>query len=727
MNTTYTNRKYLNMKRKLYLAALLLTGSVVSAQTHDHTKCTADEHYQQQIQNDPEILQRSMQFEQQVEQMKVLLANKQLKNGQKFIIPVVYHIFHAGGPENISKAQIQDQMDTLNRLFNTVFMDRVRPVFHGDLANCEIEFRLASKDPNGNCTDGIVRIYDPETENGSNNLKFKSAWPTDQYLNIWVVKEINSASASLGTTLGYAQFPWAGSAQTDGIVVRHDNVGSIGTATTGLGVGQWGRTLVHEAGHWLGLYHPFQDSCFGGDGVDDTPPVVSPSFGCDLNRNSCTNDFPDRPDMIENYMDYADGRCMWAFTIGQKLRMQTTLQNWRPKLWSNSNLVATGVADPYAEGNCGPKANFYAINTSVCEGASVSFTNDTYNSNPGGISYTWEFPGGNPSTSTNPNPPAISYAESGKYLVRLIAKKTISGVEYVDTLDRTAYVTVYDSKALFGAGLAENFEFPNFPVNGWTISSTTNVNFRRINTGEGSLEGSFAVQVPNSEIQDGAVFYLETPTLDMSVIPNPMVSFYYAFAQRRKQNGSTSFDALSVSSSVNCGQTWSSRWNSAGSQLSTVGGVPFVSVNFAPSGLDQWKKVEVSLSAIPASQRSNIRLRFEFRSRGGHNLYIDQINLGFSSSIAEHLSSESNFTVFPNPASTQATVKLNMPSQEQVDVEVYDLMGKKVATLYNGTLASGETELNLNGSGLSSGMYIVKVSAGGSSSTRKVMLTGNSN
>ncbi|TNE82402.1 MAG: T9SS type A sorting domain-containing protein [Bacteroidetes bacterium] len=729
MNSTYTNRKYLNMKRKLYLAALLLTGSVVSAQTHDHSKCMTDEHYQQQIQSNPEILQRSLQFEQDVEQMKVLLANKQLKNGQKFIIPVVFHVFHAGGSENISKAQVQNQLDTFNKLFNNVFPERVRDVFHGVIANCEIEFRLATKDPDGNCTDGVVRIYDPETENGSNNLKYKSAWPTDRYLNIWVVKEINSASASLGTTLGYAQFPWAGGAQTDGIVVRHDNVGAIGTATTGLGVGQWARTLVHEAGHWLGLYHPFQDSCFGGDGVEDTPPVSSPSFGCDLNRNTCTNEAPgyvDRPDMIENYMDYADGRCMWAFTIGQKLRMQTTLLNWRPKLWSASNLEATGVADPYSAGNCGPKANFYTLNAHICQGANISFVNDTYNHNAGGVTYEWSFPGGSPSTSTSANP-VVNYAESGQYNVQLIAKKTVGGVDYADTMNRVEFINVYNSVAMFGAGLTENFEFPVFPVNGWSYSSTTNVNFRRFATGAGSLEGSFAVQVPNSEIQDGAAFYLETPTLDLSVLPSPMVSFYYAFAQRRKQNGTTSFDALSVSSSVNCGQTWSSRWNSAGSQLSTTGGVPFVSVNFVPSGVDQWKKVEVSLSAIPAAQRNNVRLRFEFRSRGGHNLFIDQINLGFSSSIGEHLNSEANFTVFPNPASTQATVKLNMPSQEQTEVEVYDLMGKKVAVLHTGVLPAGEKELTFNGTGLSSGMYIVKVTAGGSSSTRKVMLTGSTN
>lgn len=728
MNTTHTNRKYLNMKRKLYLAALLLTGSMVSAQTHDHSKCLTDEHYQMDIQADPSILQRAQQFEADVNKMKDFYAGKQLKSGQKFIIPVVFHVFHAGGPENISKAQIQNQLDTFNRLFNSINDDRVRSVFHGVLADCEIEFRLATKDPDGNCTDGIVRIYDPECENGSNHIKLRSAWPTDRYMNFWVVKEINSASASLGTTLGYAQFPWSGSAQTDGIVVRHDNVGSIGTATTGLGAGQWGRTLVHEAGHWLGLYHPFQDSCFGGDGVDDTPPVISPSFGCNLNRNTCTNDVPDLPDMIENYMDYADGQCMWAFTIGQKLRMHTTLMNWRQKIWSPSNLVATGVADPYVEGNCGPKANFYSTNLEICQGGSIAFKNDSYNYNAGGITYDWEFEGGSPSSSSSVNPPNISYAESGLYPVKLIATKTINGTVYSDTMIQEKFVHVYSNTAMYGAGLTENFEFPAFPVNGWSFSSTSNVNFRRIATGQGSLEGSYAMQLPNSELQDGAVFYFESPTVDISTIPSPNFSFYYAYAQRRKASGTTSTDVLTLQSSVNCGQTWTTLWTAGGSILTTIGSsVPFVSVNFSPSGIDQWKKVDVVIptNKIPQNQRGNVRFRFEFKSRGGHNLYIDQINMGFSSGLGEHFSDDANFTVYPNPTVKKATVRVNAPSSNDATVEVFDLFGKKVATLYNGLISSGESEFAFDGSSLSSGMYIVKMTIDGNSYTRKLMLAGN--
>lgn len=292
--------------------------------------CGTDIYYREAIIQHPELLKHEDEHNAQLrEQMQVLAYNKR---GKVLYVPVVFHIIHEHGSENISQAQIMDQLRIINEDFRKMtgtngFSDN--PL----AADMEIEFRLAQYDPNGNKHDGINRINSSQTNNAQNTVKSLSYWDARKYLNIWVVKSINSSSSS-GTILGYAQFPWQLSFQptTDGIVIRADQVGVIGIGSPS----QAGRTLTHEIGHWLGLYHTFQGGCVGatssscasqGDMVCDTPPVLDASFGCNTSRNSCTNDVPDSNDMVRNYMDYSDGTCLDLFTNGQKTRVTAQLTN----------------------------------------------------------------------------------------------------------------------------------------------------------------------------------------------------------------------------------------------------------------------------------------------------------------------------------------------------------------------------------------------------------------
>ncbi len=189
---------------------------------------------------------------------------------KKYIIPIVFHILHENGEENISDDQVKDQIAILNRDYNKMNADTasVQPEFKNIIANCDFEFRLATKDPFGNCTNGINHYYSPLTNNAGENSKINQ-WNRAQYLNVWVVKTIGQSGVA-----GYAFLPpgaIGSNFKGDGVIILHNYIGSIGTSSP-----YRSRALTHEIGHYLGLQHVWGSSnnpeinC-GDDGVSDTP------------------------------------------------------------------------------------------------------------------------------------------------------------------------------------------------------------------------------------------------------------------------------------------------------------------------------------------------------------------------------------------------------------------------------------------------------------------------
>src|SRR5690606_23662564 len=120
-----------------------------------------------------------------------------------FTIPVVFHILHTGGTENISDDQVKDAVRILTEDFNKLNPDTsdVVAAFKNKIGNPEVTFVLATKDPQGNCTNGIVRHWDALTDWKSNFSSYKYSWPRDRYLNIYVVKSIGGGAA------GYTYLP----------------------------------------------------------------------------------------------------------------------------------------------------------------------------------------------------------------------------------------------------------------------------------------------------------------------------------------------------------------------------------------------------------------------------------------------------------------------------------------------------------------------------------------
>ncbi len=291
---------------------ILLTFLTLSLVLEAQRNCESMGHLNDQIADHPDLVQDMQIVEQHTQHF---LHNYDASVDRNVVtIPVVVHVVYKTNAQNISDAQILSQIDVLNEDFRRTNSDADNQ--WSQAADTQIEFCLATVDPNGNPTTGITRRSTTKKSFRTNDDVKKSAkggvdpWPASDYLNIWVCNLSNSI-------LGYAQFP-GGSASTDGVVVLYNAFGRVGTLNSTFNLG---RTCTHEVGHYLNLRHIWGDGgCSVDDFVNDTPLSDGPNYGCATGHVSCSS-----TDMVENYMDYSDDVCMNLFTSGQAARMQAVL------------------------------------------------------------------------------------------------------------------------------------------------------------------------------------------------------------------------------------------------------------------------------------------------------------------------------------------------------------------------------------------------------------------
>jgi Pregnancy-associated plasma protein-A len=319
------------MRKMLPLWALLLFGLIACEKSVKETteeqdevvqaitvrKCDADLVLQQQMIADPSLKEKMNELERFTEDY---MSKKKRGLIQQAVvnIPVVVNVLYRTAAENVSLAQIQSQIDVLNRDFNATNTDynSYIPTEYAALkANIGVNFVLQN----------VVRKSTTKRSWGTNDAMKKSSQgginPTSpsNTLNIWVCTLSNSI-------LGYAQFP-GGSLATDGVVILNKGFGTTGTAAAPFNLG---RTATHEVGHWMNLRHIWGDATCGNDQVGDTPPHNTANYGCPAqgHLSTCTGA---PKEMWMNYMDYTDDRCMYMFSTGQKDRMLAVFATGGPR------------------------------------------------------------------------------------------------------------------------------------------------------------------------------------------------------------------------------------------------------------------------------------------------------------------------------------------------------------------------------------------------------------
>jgi PKD repeat protein len=632
------------------------------------------------------------------------------RDGEPYTIPVVFHIVHYFGNENISNEQVQDCIRVLNEDFSASNSGaaNVNPAFQNLVADVGIQFRLAQIDPNGECTNGIVRTVSPLTSSGGENLKTISPiWDRSKYMNVWVCKTIESGAA------GYTYYPstLAGlfGLTNDGIVVRSDYVGAIGTSSP-----QRSHTMTHEVGHWLNLPHLWGSSntpglasnCNMDDGVSDTPNTAGWT-SCNINGSTCGS-----LDNVENYMEYSP--CSKMFTLGQGERMIAALNSSvasRSSLWQPENLEETGVNIDGVLCN----ADFAASVRIACVGETITFTDFSHNDVQ---SREWNFPGGLPEASDLASPLVI-YNEPGIYPVSLIVSDGTNSL----TEEKVDYIRIIDT-ALVVSPFQEDFEsyvaFNELEDDHW-FTDNLNGEIDWEITSAAAYSGTKSAYVNGRQNQSGEVEYLLSQTFALNEVQgnSAVLTFKYAHARRNFNSD----DQLRVFISRDCGNTWSLRRVLSGDDLPTV--AQSVPGTFVPSGLQDWRE-EVVTGIISVFLTNEFRVRFEFTSNSGNNLYIDDINIqdaSLISSIDETDLMDQGVSLYPNPTGDVAFLEFDQQNVDRGSIFLLDLSGRQVKEVFSGTLNSGPQRHEIYCGDLPSGIYFVRIETnGGGVYTSKIVV-----
>ncbi len=338
------------MNKRILLICLLLATTILRLDAQE--KCYTAIRRAKKVSEKPEL---KMIFEQKEQVLQQILADKSYAKRSNIIVPVVVHIVYNLDTENISDEQIHSQIQVLNDDFGFTNKNKldVSHAFYKYCAASGIEFKLANTDPTGNPTTGITRTKtdkDIWKKTEFEDVKFTdyggiNSWDPTSYLNIWVAN-LDDSSDVLGLTIPpdeLSSYP-----EYDGLVIRHEAFGTMGTAgTNGFPFANLGRTVTHEIGHWFNLHHIWGDTLCGNDMVADTEPADSANHECPTfplhPKNSCGSS--ENGEMFMNYMDYSSDTCMNMFTIGQIERMKATISLYRSKLLTSKGYSTARIEE----------------------------------------------------------------------------------------------------------------------------------------------------------------------------------------------------------------------------------------------------------------------------------------------------------------------------------------------------------------------------------------------
>jgi hypothetical protein len=730
--------------------ALFVTAMTVAVGTaFAQMPCGTDDQYHALIEQYPQLAEFEKQFNEQVS-ARLGRSTALAADTSFFDVPLVLHIVHDYGVENISDNELYDAVAHWATIYLAENPDTalVIPTFKPYIGNAKIRLHLATIDPGGNPTKGIVRHNSYLTTNADDQAKI-SQWPNNKYINIWF---INKFGASASGAAAYAIYP-----STADYMPHYDGIISLASYV------DYAKVIPHELGHVLNLAHTWGSTnnpnvACGDDGVDDTPPTKGHTpVGCTLaalydvtcasgnlehyTSVSGADSIFDYPDTVnsENIMDYT--YCQKMFTKGQVYRMRQALTGsagGRSNLITSANLAATGAMAPMPD--LAPVADF-VMNKASSSGlvtdlrsyfltfnnpASFVFRNASWNDTLSGVS--WEFSNGATTpASTNTGTVNNQFSVPGWVTVTLTATSNAGS----NTVVRPNAVYAADTAATSPMDYVQ--QIPNAAaLSNWPMFNFYNNEFKwEVYEGAGYGDNtclryhSFDNSSRLTSTATGDHDDIYSPAFNLSDISDKFyLNFFTTGASTMKGIGSwddLAEDSVEISVSISGGTRWAKIGSVAGNNLANAGQK---NSEYIPTASNTWRGQAISIPVAYRAANTFFRFRY-WPGNKGNNLYIDNLYFyPYPVGVKESLQDASNTSnLFPNPANNGCTLVFKTGSDGVVSYCIKDVTGKLIYQATKTYAANSiEQEAISRSQTPNAGMYFITTTIDGVNTTKKLIV-----
>lgn len=697
----------------------LLHGGAVMAQR----KCGTPEAIAQALAKNPALIRKMENFNRLAEKYapQRIPGNINRSPGNIISIPVVVHIV-LPDPSVVSDAQVASQIAEINTDYSAANADtsRVPTVWKSLVGDMQMQFCLAAQTPEGDPSNGIIRVKTTRTQFSINNacsdVKHASTggsdiWNSAEYLNIWVC---NLEGNYLGVTTPPGLYP----DDEQGVVIQYNAFGTTGGLQRAYDLG---RTTTHEIGHYFYLFHPWGNgdgTCSPGDYVDDTPPQYGPVYDCPAfpHTDQCS---PNPPGvMFMNFMEYVDDSCMYMFTKGQVARAQSSLYAYRSSLFSSRGCVpvmlknedasiyrVTSPSGKICDNRIAPLVVLKNKGKDTLRSVTISYRVDSGTV----MAYSWTGSLSPIDTVTVQLPATV--ADTGAHVLTVYSSRPNNMADEQPANDTAR--SYFHLDPLAALPFTEGAEGAVFPPSGWEVTEAdTSTGWQKTVSAAHSGNASFVVRnYINTRFASSSD--LVTPVFNISNADSAYLYFYVAAAVQTDPNASANnWDTLKVLISTDCGANASPLYTRWGKNLITR--TMADSYEFVPAATE-WRRDSINLT--PYINQGNFQLIFRDISNNENDIYLDDISVA-TKPVNPYLEKE-KVLVVPNPATDQITVLFLHAGTDLQDVEIYNSQGQRVAGQPASAVVNNRLQFNL--AGLSNGVYFVKIIYQGRSLTRKII------